>query len=182
MSRVLVYCAVSLDGFVAGPGDDLSWLEGQESSAHRDPETIDFEGFLATIGAMLMGRRTHDVVAGFDVPWPYGPTPVLVATTRPLPEAGDTVTACSGTIEDLCQRARQLAGDRDVYLDGGDLITQALQAGCVDELILSVVPVLLGRGVPLYRGEQLWRFAATQLGRLGTTHQIRLIPLKAATT
>ncbi len=61
-----------------------------------------------------------------------------------------------------------------MYLDGGDLVSQALDAGCVDEMILSVVPVLLGAGVPLYMGDGRHRFDAQVLGRLGATIQTRL--------
>lgn len=78
---------------------------------------------------MLMGRRTYDVASGFEGEWPYGETPVLVATTRPLSPVHKSVSAMSGTLEELVARARELAGARDVYLDGGVLIRLALDAG-----------------------------------------------------
>ena len=68
------------------------------------------------------------------------------------------MSTCHGNIRDLCEQAKQVAGHKNVYVDGGDVITQALDAGCVDELILTVVPVLLGQGVPLYRGKQFQHF------------------------
>ncbi|MBW2465119.1 MAG: dihydrofolate reductase family protein, partial [Deltaproteobacteria bacterium] len=171
MSKIQVYCAVSLDGFVAGPDDDLSWLGEPDPELVGDPGTVGFPEFMAQTGAMLMGRRTFDVVMSFGGDWPYGSTPVLVATSRAMSDAPETVSACRGDIRELCQQAKEVAGDRNVYVDGGTLVTQALEAHCVDELILTVVPVLLGHGVPLYGGKKLQRFHAVVLGRLGTMTQ-----------
>ena len=177
MSKVQVYCAISLDGFLAGPDDDLSWLNASNPEP-AELGTIGFPAFMAQTGVMLMGRQTFDVVMSFGVDWPYGATPVLIATSRPLPDdAPTTVMACSGDIRALCEQAKEIAGDKkNVYLDGGSLISQALDAGCVDELILTVAPVLLGRGAPLYRGESLQRFNAEPLGRLGELLQMKLTP------
>ncbi len=146
-SRVRVYIACSLDGFIAGPDDDLSFLH--EPGAAADPsETSDalgFDAFMSEVGAMLMGRRTHDVVAGMGG-WIYGDTPVLVATHRALQPAADTVRAVSGDIGSLVAQAKEAAGEGDVYLDGGDLIRQGLDAGLVHELCITLVPTLLGGG------------------------------------
>ncbi len=148
-SRVRVYIATSLDGFIAGPGDDLSWLP---QPSGEEPSDFGFAAFLAQIGALLMGRRTFEVVAGFEGPWPYGDTPVLVATRRALASTQPTVRALAGSVEQLVAEARAVAGARDVYLDGGALIRSALDAGLVDELTISVAPVILGAGVPLFAG------------------------------
>ncbi len=153
--RVRVYLACSLDGAVAGPGDDLSFLSdpGPADSPPADAEVLRFPEFLGQVGAMLMGRRTFDVVAGMGVEWPYGDIPVLVATRRPLGDAPPTVQAVSGPIDALVARARSLAGDADVYVDGADIVRQALTAGLIDELCLTIVPVILGRGaVRLFDG------------------------------
>ena len=174
MRKIQVYCAVSLDGFIAGPNDDLSWLGQPDPEVAGEPNTVSFATLMEQTGAMLMGRRTFDVVSGFGGDWPYGSTPVLVATTRPLRHAPKTVVASRGDIRELCEQARQAAGARNVYVDGGRLITQALDAGCIDELILTMVPVLIGRGVRLYAGDQTHRFEMEHLGRLGEMMQVRL--------
>ena len=154
-SRVRVYMACSLDGFIAGPNDDLSFLHepGPPADGPEEPsEALGFEAFMAQVGSMLMGRRTHDVVAGMGV-WSYGDTPVLVATTRELEPAADTVRVVRGDITSLIAQAKQAAGDRDVYLDGGNIIRQSLDAGLVDELCITMVPTLLGgEGVRLFDG------------------------------
>jgi dihydrofolate reductase len=144
--RTRVFIATSLDGFIAGPGDDLSWLP-------EEPDVEDtFTPFFAQVGAMLMGRRTYDVVTGMSVPWPYGETPVLVTTRRPISDAPETVRAVSGEIGELIEAALEAAKGKDVYLDGGDLIRQALDANLIDEMNVTVVSKVLGRGVPLFAG------------------------------
>lgn len=151
-SRVRVYMACSLDGFVAGPDDDLSWLAPPEGAPPPGPtEALEFEPFMAQVGSMLMGRRTHDVVAAMGH-WPYGELPVLVATHRGVEAAAPTVRAVSGTIEELVAQARAAAGDKDVYVDGADMIRQAIDAGLVDELVITFVPILLAGGVRLFDG------------------------------
>jgi dihydrofolate reductase len=132
--RRVVFIACSLDGFIAGPGDDLTFLEPAEGQEIEDT----FTPFLAGVGVLLMGRRTFDVVSGFGGEWPYGNTPVLVLTRW--------------AIESAVSRAVEAAGDRDVYIDGGELVRQALDANLVDELVVTVVPRILGHGTPLFAG------------------------------
>ena len=146
MIKVRVFIASSLDGFIAGPDNELDWLSGREGVEDT------FTPFIEGIGAMMMGRRTYDVVSAFDGPWPYGETPVLVATTRPLEPSQDSVQATSGSIEEMVAQAKTLAGTRDVYVDGGALIRSALDAGLVDELAVTLIPIVLGAGVPLFAG------------------------------
>lgn len=153
-SRVRVYLGCSLDGCIAGPDNDLSFLHapGPPDAPPADPGALAYPDFMVQIGAMLMGRTTHDVVAGMGIEWPYGDTPVLVATSRPLEHHAPSVRAVSGDIAALIAQARSAAGDGDVYLDGGALVRQALEAGLVDELCLTLLPVILGRGVRLFDG------------------------------
>ena len=146
---VRVYLATSLDGYLAGPDDDLSWLPSDV-----DLGEFGFEPFLQTIGTVLMGRSTFDVVAAMgDASWPYGDRPMLVATHRPLAANGTRAAgaeAVTGSIDAMIGRARSVAGERDVYLDGGTLVRQALDAGLALDLTLTVIPVRLGAGVPLF--------------------------------
>lgn len=149
--RVRVFIASSLDGFIAGLEDDLSWLPQPSSEPGRD---FGYGAFMAEVGALLMGRRTFDVVMGFGGEWPYGERPMVVATHRELPAAPACVRAASGSIRELVTTALQAANGRDVYIDGGALIRQALDAGLIDEIIVSVIPMILGAGLPLFAGAQ----------------------------
>ena len=154
--KVRVYIASSIDGFIAGPEDDLSWLpsdDQMDGATDTDPAALDYDDFIAEVGALLMGRRTYDVVRGFGVPWPYGDRPVLVATNRELDEDPPvTVRAVQGSIEDLIEEARDEAGVKDVYLDGGTLIRQAAEADLIDDLTITIAPIALGSGHPLFAG------------------------------
>lgn len=157
--RVRVYIATSLDGFIAGPDDDLSWLDGADPDAAGPPPTDPASGalshaeFMADVGAMLMGRRTYDVVRGFDVPWPETERPVLVATHRPLDEdPPPNVRAVQGSIDEVVEEALDAAGGKDVYIDGGELIRQAADADLIDELTITIAPVAIGEGLPLFGG------------------------------
>lgn len=150
-SRVRVYIATSLDGFIAGEGDDLSWLPdaGHEGPG---PGALTYKDFIADVGSVLMGRRTYDVVRGFDVDWPFR-VPVLVASHRALDDGAPSgARRVEGSIAELIAAARDAAGGRDVYLDGGAMIRQACEAGLVDELVITVAPVALGSGHPLFGG------------------------------
>ncbi|HET6583930.1 MAG TPA: dihydrofolate reductase family protein, partial [Nannocystaceae bacterium] len=116
---------------------------------------LGFADFIAQIGALLMGRRTYQVLLDYDA-WHYGDRPVLVATHHALPPApqGGTARGVQGPIDRLIAEAKAAAGDKDVYLDGGDIVRQGLDAGLVDELCLTFLPVILGRGIRLWEGLQ----------------------------
>ena len=188
-SRVRVYMACSLDGVIAGPDNDLSFLHdpGPEGAPPASPDVLEFDDFMTQVGAMLMGRTTFDVVDAMDVPWPYGDILVLVATHRPLPaDAPATVRAVCGSIEELVERAKETVGRRDVYLDGGALIRQGLQAGLVDELCITFVPLIHGDGgTRLFDGLQgstklEFTAHANYVNGLLPLTQTRAYPLKTA--
>jgi len=146
MTSVRVFVACSLDGFIAGPNDEIDWLAGSGEAEDT------FTPFLAQVGAILMGRRTYDIVDAMGGPWPYGDTPVLVATHRPLDPGRDSVRAVGGTISEVVDQAKAAAGARDVYLDGGSLIRSALDVNLVEAVSLTLVPIILGAGIPLFAG------------------------------
>ncbi len=150
--RVRAYMATSFDGFIAGPDDELDWLGGDPPADSALPDgVLGFEAFMAQVGAMVMGRRTYDVVAKMDR-WFYGEVPVHVATHRPLVPKVPTVRAVDGTIDELLDEALVVAAGKDVYVDGGATVRAALDAGRLDEMVITVIPILLGRGVPLFAG------------------------------
>lgn len=141
-SEVHVFLGISLDGFIAGPNGELDWLEA------CIPTVDNFTPFMERVGAIVMGRKTFDVVAGKCPPgtdWPYGDIPMLVPTSRPIGAelfaARPSVQAATGTILEILALAREQAGPgKLVYVDGGSVVRQSLDAGLVDEITLSVVP------------------------------------------
>ncbi len=138
-----VFIAASLDGYIARPDGGLDWLKAVE----RPGEDYGYAGFAATVDALVIGRRTYDTVLGFDA-WPYPGKRVIVMTHRPL-VARHGEEPFEGSPAEL---VRRLEGVRRVYVDGGDVIRQFLAAGLIDDLTLSIIPVLLGDGVPLFGG------------------------------
>lgn len=148
-SRIRVFIATSLDGFIAGPDDDLSWLPVPQPGG----EDYGFAEHMANTQAILMGRGTYDVASTVEGAWPYGDTPVFVATSRPLPDdAAPSVRAISGSATELIAAVQAAVGDGGIYADGGRLIRQLLDAGLIDELTITVVPVILGEGASLFSG------------------------------
>ena len=161
--RVRVYIACSLDGFIAGPNDELGWLTDPRPAdsplaaagwVQVAATALSYDAFIADVGAMLMGRGTFDVVRGFD-DWFYGDLPILVATSRPFDFSRETVTPVAGDVHSLVATALEVAGGKDVYVDGGNLIRQCLDARLVDELIVTMVPTILGAGHALFAGTEL---------------------------
>ena len=137
---------MKVHAFIAGPNDELDWLEGPDGA--EDTCTPFFKG----IGAMLMGRRTYDGVSSFEGDWPYGDTPIIVATNRRLQMAKSSVQGYQGTIEELVAKAKTMSEGGDVYVDEGNLIRQALDAGLVDDITPTLIPIVLGNGIPLFNG------------------------------
>lgn len=159
MGRVRAYLATSLDGFIAGPRDEIAWLEEPRASglplatgawSARPADGLEFEEFLAGVGCIVMGRRTFDVVTAMPVSWPYGETPMLIVTSRPLPDAPPQVSAAAHGVPAAIAAAREVAGDRDVYVDGGRTVRAALDAGLLDHLVITMLPTALGAGIPLF--------------------------------
>jgi dihydrofolate reductase len=166
-TKVRVYMANSLDGYIAGPNHDLQWLNkdhSREGDLADDAKFLQFDPFMEQVGCMLMGRNTYDVLEAMGQ-WVYGDVPVLVATSRAIARpASSTVKVVSGDIHSLISQAKTLANGKDVYIDGGNLIQQALTASLVDEMTLTHIPVLLAEGVRLFdnlAGHSAWQFTGS---------------------
>lgn len=144
--RATVYIATSLDGFIAREDGNLDWLH--EGGAAPEGEDYGYASFMQTVDAIVMGRNTFDKVLTFGK-WPYD-KPVVVLTTRRLDtSAGGTVEAMSGRpAEILAQLA--VRGIRHVYVDGGKTVQAFLEADAIQRLIVTRIPVIIGRGIPLF--------------------------------
>jgi dihydrofolate reductase len=142
VAEVVYYVAASVDGYIATPDGAVDWL----APFHTDGEDHGYNAFLATLGGIVMGRRTYDQVRGFG-PWPYTGLDCRVVTSRPLPDAPDRVTPVASPAEAVAGWA-----DRRVWLVGGTALLDGFRAArLVREYHVFVMPVLLGAGVPLFR-------------------------------
>ncbi len=139
-----IFVGTSLDGFIAREDHSLDWLP------IPDPDEHGFTAFLASVDAVVMGRNTFEVVLRHPE-WPY-PKPVVVLTTRPwtrgLP-AGAAVEFMAGTPPEIVARLAA-RGMRHLYVDGGLTIQRFLAAGLIDRMVITRVPMLIGRGIPLF--------------------------------
>jgi dihydrofolate reductase len=142
-----VYIATSLDGFIARENGELDWLHAVAAS---DDEDYGYKAFMQTVDAIVMGRHTYETVRTFNK-WPYE-KPVVVLTTRQLtipPELQDAVELMSGQPTEILARL-SARGMHHVYVDGGRTIQKFLEAGAIQRLIITRIPVLIGRGIPLF--------------------------------
>lgn len=149
MTRTQYYVAASLDGFIADADGRLQWL-----FQFNDVEGLDahYKAFLAGVGALAMGAATYEFILaeGFEV-WPYAGMPTWVFTHRALP----TVPGADirFTADDLAavhpDMVRAAAGKHVWLVGGGHLAAQFARHGLIDEIVLSVIPVVLGAGAPL---------------------------------
>ncbi|MCC7599862.1 dihydrofolate reductase [Janthinobacterium sp. FW305-129] len=156
---VSVFLGISIDGCIAGENGDLSWL------AELAPDTPDATGYtalMAQVDTLLIGRTTYDALLGFE-PWPYAGKRVVVLSHRDFaPRHGEQRR--EGSVREVL---RELAeeGCRHVYLDGGAVIRAGLREGAIDSVTLSVLPVVLGRGVRLFENglpRSDWRLDGTR--------------------
>lgn len=145
MTRIVYYVASSLDGFIADPDDDLGWLLQFGFEAFQEH----YDRFLASVGAVVMGSTTYEFVRR-EGAWPYElPAWVLTSAERPQPEGGE-VRFVSGDVSELLPAVRESAGERDVWIVGGGAVAARFaEAGALDEIRVTIMPVLLGGGRPL---------------------------------
>jgi len=141
-----VFVGTSVDGFIARPDGGLDFLPADGGEPHG------FEELLASVDAIVMGRKTFETVLGFGGPWPYGAKRVVVLSSRPVDLSsirGGVVEQMSGPPDEIVARLHA-SGARHLYVDGGLTIQAFLRAGLVDRLVVTRVPVLIGQGIPLF--------------------------------
>ena len=151
MSRTVYYTATTLDGFLADEHDSLDWLFTQD----QDPEgPMNYEEFIAGIGAIAMGATTYlwvlDHLQRTGERWSY-PMPSWVFTHRDLEPVADNLTVTSAAVSQVHAAMTAAAGGKNLWVvGGGDLAGQFADAGLLDELVVSIAPVTLGAGRPLF--------------------------------
>ena len=147
MRKVTLYIAMSEDGFIAGEGDDLSFLNTEQ----REGEDFGYAEFLEGISTVMVGRRTYDVVR--DMGHVYHPNKQVFVVTRsavPSPDDPPSLHRWSGDLVQLVATLRFEEGS-GIYCDGGaQLAGKMMQLGLIDEMILTVFPTRLERGVVLF--------------------------------
>jgi dihydrofolate reductase len=150
MAKLLYSATASLDGYIAGPGGDMSWL-----TEHVGGDNPTAARLLAEVGAILAGRVTYsgdDPNRGTDSEGAFGGQyegPMFVLAHRPPAEPSPDVTFVSD-LHDAVAQAKQVAGDKYVNILGANVAAQCIDAGLLDEVLMFFVPVLLGDGVRMF--------------------------------
>lgn len=164
MTRVQYYAAASLDGYIATADDNLDWLtkyEGSYEGEDAEPTKGAYNEFYEGVGALVCGSVTYEWVldhlerAGSG--WPYKGKPCWILSSRELriPEGDDVdVRIVEGPIGEHAESMLESAGDRTLWVvGGGNVASQFAEAGLLHELLVTVVPVVLGEGKPLFDRE-----------------------------
>lgn len=149
--RASVYIATSLDGFIARSDGDLDWLEAGETGGEGESEEdYGYRAFMGTVDVLVMGRHTFEKVLTLG-PWPFESKRVVVLTSRPLmvPEdLRDSIEVMSGPPEEIVSHLQE-SGAEHLYVDGGRTVQRFLEAGLIQRLTITRIPVFIGSGIPL---------------------------------
>ena len=143
-----VFIAASLDGYIADKIGGIDWLH-----SIPNPNNIDmgYGEFISKIDALVMGRKTFETVCGFDMDWPYQvPVFVLSNTLKEIPEKlKDKAQLLKGTLNEILEQIHE-NGFYNLYIDGGLTIQGFLKEDLIDEMTITIIPTLLGGGIPLF--------------------------------
>ncbi len=168
MGKVSAGFSMSLDGFVAGPDDDVqrlfAWMSLGDMGLNLSSGDTDFDlqvssedaenyqELMRQTGAIVSGRRMFDVSGAWGGKHPMGVPVVVVTHTIPQEWAyeGSPFTFVTDGVEAAIEKARQIAGEKDIGVGGADITRQCLKLGLLDEIGIDLVPVLLGHGVRLF--------------------------------
>jgi dihydrofolate reductase len=145
MAKVILYIAASLDGYIARANGDIDWL----SSVERPGEDYGYAAFYSSLDALVMGRETYDLSLTFGE-WPYPGKKSFVFTHRNLKSVRQDVAFLSSDVVNGVA-AIEAQGFHSLWLVGGGALTRSFfQNDLIDEYIISIIPVLLGSGIPLF--------------------------------
>ena len=143
--KVTYYVAASLDGYIAKPDGDVSWLE----ELNIPPEEAGYEEFFSTVDALVMGRGTYDIIYAFGA-WPYGEKPVWVCSNSVIKELKGANLQRETSLEDAISSARKLGVKHLWLVGGGKLAASFLRLSLVTDISVALMPIVLGEGIPLF--------------------------------
>lgn len=143
--KLIVYIACSLDGYIAAPGDDLSFLE----TVAQEGEDYGYGAFVETVDTIIMGRKTYDWVLK-HAPFSHTDKQVFIVTRTPR-ASHENIFFYTGRLRPLVEQLKSQTG-KHIFCDGGaEVVNALLLENLVDEFIISVIPVLLGKGIHLFK-------------------------------
>ena len=152
MSKTIYFAAATLDGYISDRDDGIDWLTGFEPNYEATGEETEgaIDAFIEDTGALVMGSATYEFILGHD--WAYGDRPSWVLTSRELPAVeGADIRFHNGPAADIHAEALEAAGERNLWVvGGGPVASDLVDAGLIDELWVTIVPIVLGDGKRLF--------------------------------
>jgi dihydrofolate reductase len=143
--KLILYIACSLDGYIAKPNDDLGFL----GIVQKEGEDYGYNDFVSTVDTVIIGRKTYDWVTGQGFDFPHSDKECYIITRQEKPKVGN-LTFYNGELKKLVLELKAKNG-KNIFCDGGsEIVNQLLSEKLFDELIISVVPVLVGSGTRLF--------------------------------
>jgi len=144
--KVILYIATSLDGFIANPDGDISFL----SVAEKEGEDYGYADFLKSIDTIIIGRKSYEKVISMGFDYPHSNKKVYIITRTKRPDIG-SFTFYTDNLKELVLKLKNEEG-KAIYIDGGaEIVHQLLQENLIDEFYITVIPTMLGTGIPLFK-------------------------------
>lgn len=187
-SRVTIHMVASLDGFIARRDGSVDWLETADEFAGGDTLDPGFvEEFLKGIDCYVMGSRTYETALGFEAKglgWAYGDKPTFVLTSRDLPRRRDTVEFYAGDLAQFVNERLRPMFHSIWFVGGGTLSGECLRLGLADEVRYSILPILIGNGIPFFEkldkdiALHLAEVKAYRSGMVGLCYDVRRLKVE----
>jgi len=147
MRKVILYIAMSLDGYIAKADNDMTFL----TIVQKDGEDYGYNDFIKEVDTVIMGRKTYDWVMTQVKEFPHADIDSYIITRTPNPAKGK-ISFYTGNLKELILELKQNAG-KNIFIDGGaEIVNLLVKDNLIDEYIISIIPILLGDGVRLFKG------------------------------
>lgn len=158
--KIILYIATSLDGYIAKPNDDLSFL----SIVEQEGEDYGYADFIKTVDTIILGRKTYDWIMAHVPEYSHPDRKTFVITRTARPDIGNT-RFYTGNLRDLVLQLKSENG-KNIFIDGGaEIVHELLKENLIDEFIISIIPILVGSGTRLFndgRPEQKLKLISTK--------------------
>jgi len=144
--KLILYISASLDGYIAKPNDDLSFL----GMVQKEGEDYGYKDFIATVDTVILGRKTYDWVMKQVTTFPHADKETYIITKTEKPKNGN-INFYNGNLRDLVEKLKSEKGE-NIFCDGGaEVVNELLKDRLIDEFIISIIPVLVGNGTKLFK-------------------------------
>ncbi|MFN3848719.1 MAG: dihydrofolate reductase family protein [Spirosomataceae bacterium] len=147
--KLILYIAMSLDGYIAQPNDNLDFL----SIVEKEGEDYGYNDFIQTIDTVIVGRKTYDKVLSMGYDFPHADKESYIITRTQRPPIGN-ITFYTEDLKTLVENLKAKEG-KNIFCDGGaEIVNELLKHNLIDEFYISIIPIMIGSGTPLFKDER----------------------------